>query len=325
MKTLLALFAVTLAITVRGEPAGLRSAQTISLSGVSGRFDHFAVDIQGHRIFVAALGNDTVEVLDVAQGKRLHTLKGLHKPQGVAYLSRQNQIIVASGGDGTVKFFNGTSYALENTISNLDDADNVRVDATEAAVYVGYGDGAIALIDPATGKLTGNVQLAAHPESFQLEKDGNRIFVNLPDAAQIAVIDRKSKTVVATWPMTESRANFPMALDETHHRLLVGCRRPARLVVLDTGSGRRMADLEIVGDTDDVFYDAKRKCIYISGGDGYLDLVRQESADTYKLHDRMPTAAGARTAFFSPESAEVYVAVPLRGKQTAEIRTYKAE
>jgi YVTN family beta-propeller protein len=295
------------------------------LPGVTGRFDHFAVDLKGQRLFVAALGNDTVEVIDIAGGKRGRTVKGLRKPQGVAYLTERNQLVVASGGDGTVKFFNGTTYAAGQTLLSLDDADNVRVDGANNTIYAGYGDGALAVIDSATGKLSASIKLAGHPESFQLDQHGSRIFVNVPDAKHVAVVDRKSRNVVATWPLTELQANYPMSLDEPNHRLFVGCRRPARLVVLDTESGRRVADIAISGDTDDLFYDAARKRIYVACGAGSIDVITQRDADHYELREHVATSSGARTAYFAPDLQTLFLAVPQRGTSAAEIRSYKVE
>lgn len=316
--------AVILSTAAAGQPM-LRLAQTIPLPGVSGRFDHFAIDHKGQRLFVAALGNNTVEVIDLAGGKRARTLTGLRKPQGVAYLPSRNQIIVASGDDGTVKFFNGSTYALEQTVSSLDDADNVRLDPADGMAYVGFGEGALAVIDTLTAKQIAVIKLSGHPESFQLEKQGRRIFVNVPDAKQVAVVDRTSRSVVTTWAMADFQANFPMSLDEANHRLFVGCRRPARLAVFDTKSGRRVADVAISGDTDDLFYDAARKCIYVACGAGSIDVIEQRDADYYETRERVSTATGARTAYFAPDLKRLFLAVPQRGNQGAEIRGYKVE
>src|SRR6266576_805577 len=256
MKTLTATFAIFMSALVVGAGAQetnakLEMEKSIPLPGVKGRFDHFAVDAKGGRLFVAALGNNTLEVLDVAAGKHLESITGLHKPTGVVFLSELNQIGVANGDDGTFKLFDGASYELANNLTGLDDADNVRRDAKTKLIYVGYDDGALAILDSAGRKNLGEIKLAAHPESFRLELDGPRIFVNVPDAKQIAVIDREKKSVVATWPMKEYQANFPMALDEASHRLFLGCRKPARLVVFDAAAGKSVADLAISGDTDD--------------------------------------------------------------------------
>ena len=323
MKPLVFALFCSLTLGVTGEPAGLRLTQTIPLPGVRGRFDHFAADVKGHRLFIAALGNDTLEVVDVAAGKHLHGITGLHKPTGVVFFTVSNEIGVANGNDGTFKVFDGTSCNLKRTLGSLDDADNVRFDATSGLTCVGYGSGALAILDAVTMKQTASIQLAAHPESFQLEASGSRIFVNVPDAKQVAVIDREKQSVIATWPMTKFQANFPRALDEANHRLFVGCRQPARLVVFDTSTGQPVVDLALSGDTDDLFYDAKRKRLYVSCGEGFIDVVEQRDADTYQSRERIPTRAGARTSFFSAELDEFYLAVPQRGKEEAEIRVFQ--
>jgi hypothetical protein len=318
------LFGMLAMPAMAAEPSALQPMPAIPLPGVSGRFDHFAVDLPGQRLFVAALGNNTAEILDIAGGKHLKTITGFRKPQGVAYLPARNHLIVASG-DGTVKFFDASTYAGGPVVSGLDDADNVRIDTTGGMAYVGYGDGALAVIDTASGKQTAVIQLEGHPESFQLEREGPRIFVNVPDAKQVAVVDRQSRRVIATWALKDFQANYPMALDETNHRLFIGCRSPARLVVLDTTSGRRVADLVIAGDTDDLFYDAARKRIYVAGGAGTIDVIEQRDADHYAAREQLTTAAGARTAYFSAELQTLFLAVPERGRQGAEIRRYKAQ
>jgi DNA-binding beta-propeller fold protein YncE len=187
---------------------------------------------------------------------------------------------------------------------------------------VGYGDGALGVVNPATGVQPVRIKLPGHPESFQMEQGGNRVFVNVPEARQIAVIDRQTKTVNEAWSLPGAKANFPMALDEAGHRLFVGCRNPARLVALDTATGKSVSELAIVGDTDDLFYDAKRKRIYVSGGEGFIDVIGQRDADSYKLLERIPTAPSARTSFFSAELDQFYLAVPRRGEEAAEIRVY---
>jgi DNA-binding beta-propeller fold protein YncE len=306
-------------------PATLKLIQTIPLPGVTGRFDHFAVDAKGHRLLVAALGHNTLEVLDIAAGQRLRSIGGLHKPTGVLYLASSNQIAVANGDDGTFKTFDGASYELLKSLTGLDDADNVRFDAKAGTIYVGYGSGALAILAATTMNLTGSIKLPAHPESFQLEAQGPRIFVNVPDARQIAVLDRQKQSVTATWPMKEFQANFPMALDEANHRLFIGCRKPARLVVFDTTAGKPVTDVAISGDTDDLFYDAARKRLYLSCGEGFLDVVAQRDADHYERIERVPTAAGARTSFYSPALDRLWLAVPQRGRQSAEVRAYRPQ
>lgn len=300
----------------------LRAAGTIELPRVEGRIDHLSVDLDGRRLFVAALGNNTLEVVDLTGMKVVKSVTALDEPQGIRYLPPVRRVAVANGGDGTTKFFDATTFAVTNTAKLSGDADNVRFDVKAGRVYVGYGSGALAILDT-DGKVVGNVPLAGHPESFQLESAGPRIFVNVPSAGQIAVVDRDKRAVATTWPVTAARANYPMALDEPHHRLFIGCRNPARLLVYDSDAGRVVASVDIVGDTDDLFYDAAKRRIYVAGGEGFITVLEQQDADRYVASQRLPTAAGARTALFVPELGRLFLAVPHRGSQRAEIRVYE--
>jgi DNA-binding beta-propeller fold protein YncE len=184
--------------------------------------------------------------------------------------------------------------------------------------------GALASINPADGKLLGQARLAGHPESFQLERSGSRIFVNVPDANQIAVVERAGMTVAATWPVVTAHANYPMALDEPNHRLFIGCRRPATVLVYDTTTGRQTGAFDIVGDTDDLFFDAARKRLYVSGGEGFVDVFQEQEAGRFTRVAHVATAAGARTSLFVPDQSRLYLAVPHRGNQKAELRIYEA-
>jgi hypothetical protein len=229
---------------------------------------------------------------------------------------------VANDGDGSCRLYNGTSLQQTASVDLKDDADNVRYDKASHRFWVGYGEGGLAAIDPESGKQLADIKLDAHPESFQLETKGERIFVNLPNAGHIAVVDRQTGTVIEKIPMKEASRNFPMALDEADHRLFIGCRTPAKLLVLDTETGKTVASADIVGDTDDLFYDAATKRIYVSGGEGRVTVISQTSADTYNVAGQVATAPGARTSFFVPATETLYVAVPHRGAQKAELRVF---
>jgi hypothetical protein len=318
---LLALFLASGIKSQSAEP--LELVATIPLPGVSGRFDHFAIDPAGQRLFVAALGNNTAEIFDVAAAKRIKSIPGLRKPTGIAFLKDLNQFAIANGEDGSLKIFHATTYQLIKSIPSLDDADNVRLDMPAKRIYVGYGDGALGIIDTRTMKQIASIKLAGHPESFQLETNGSRVFVNLPAAKQIAVVDRTKESVIGTWPMTEFRANFPMALDEPNHRLFVGCRQPARIVIFDTSAGRPIDNLEISGDTDDLFYDHKRSLLYISCGEGFIDVIQCAAGNKSQRLARIPTRAGARTSYFSAELDRFFLAIPNRIGHSAELRIYK--
>lgn len=301
----------------------LRFETSIALPDVRGRIDHLSIDTQGGRLFVAALGNNTVEVIDLKARRRIHTISGLHEPQGVLYVPSVNRLFVANGDDGTVRIFDGSSYAAFKTIPLGEDADNIRYDAERHVIYVGYGSGGLAVLNE-DGVKTADIPLDAHPESFQLEKGGPHIFVNLPNSRKIAVIDRAKRSIVANWGTGAATANFPMALDEPDHRLFVVCRQPAKLLVLDTENGRVVASLPAVGDSDDVFYDAALKRICASGGDGAVSVFEQQSPDRYKEITKIATVNGARTSFFSPVFRSLYVAARRQGSEAAAIRVYAA-
>jgi YVTN family beta-propeller protein len=325
---LVAVVIVTSVVSFAYPVVGLHQVSTIPLVGVEGRFDHFAVDVKGERLFVAALGNNTVEVIDTHRGRRVGTVNGLRKPAGVAFVPELNRVAVGCGDDEACVILNAATLEPVGRVEKLPDADNVRYDPAEGLLYCGYGEGALAVIDAKGGKLARTVQLDGHPESFQLESKGPRIFVNVPDARggpQIAVVDRKVGRVTGTWRLSEAAANFPMALDEANHRLLVGCRKPAKLMVLDTGTGKPVAALDCAGDADDLFYDAQAKRIYVSGGAGALTVIRQQDADRYEAAGTIDTAAGARTSFFVPSTGRLYLAVPHRGNQSAEIRVFERD
>lgn len=304
-------------------PKPFTAIQVIPLEGVEGRIDHFGFDPRGNRLFVAALGNDTVEAIDLKAAKVTHHIKSLHAPQGIAFAPDLDRLAVASDKDGTLRLYEGSSFKPVATIDLKDDADNVRYDSATRRFWVGYADGALAAIDATTGRQVADIKLDAHPESFQLENRGRRIFVNVTRAGHIAVIDREKAAVIAQWPIPGVQGNYPMALDESDHRLFVGCRNPAKLLVLDTESGKTVASLDCVGDTDDLFYDADAKRIYVSGGAGFISVFGQITPDRYRLIANVQTAPGARTAYFVAATRHLYVAVPHRGAQRAEIRVYE--
>ena len=302
----------------------LTLVKKILLPNVTGRIDHFAQDVKGQRLFVAATDNNTVEVIDLAAGKYAGTIGNCSTPKGLAFIPTGNRLVIVNSGSGTVKILDSISFKTLASFPNLPDADNVRYDAKTDLIYVGYGGGALAIIRATGGELVATIALPAHPESFEVEKNGNRIFVNLPGAQKVAVVNGAMQTVVETWWVRDSIDNFPMALDETNHRLFSGCRKPSRIVVLDTLSGNDVVTVDVSKDVDDLFYDASRKQIYASCGEGFIDVITQTDADTYELRQRIPTTKDARTSWFSPERSELYLAVPgsmISG--SAEIRVFK--
>lgn len=300
----------------------LAFVKSIELPHVEGRIDHLAFDVRTGHLFVSALGNNTVEVLDTKAGTHLTSLPGFAEPQGIAVVPDARIVAVANRRNGQVMLLNADDFRRRATLQPGDNADNVRYDAAASRLYVGFGSGAIGGIDPQDAKLTGQVGLPSHPESFQLERTGTRIFVNVPNVAQVIAIDRNSMKIVASWPVSTAGACFPMALDEANHRLFIGCRRPAKAIVLDTSTGREVTSFDIVGDTDDLFYDAARKGLYVSGGDGFVDTIEEQTPNGFVRIAHDATAAGARTSLFVPEQRRLYLAVPHRGSERAEIRVF---
>lgn len=305
----------------------LGSFTSIPVPGVRGRIDHLSIDAQGHRLFVSALGNDTLKVIDLRSGKVIKSITGLEEPQGVLYVASANKIFVDNGGDGTCNVYDGSSYRLLDKIRFPSDADDIRFDRARNRVYVGYGDrgaAGIGAIDPATDQVVARIPLPSHPEAFALQASPARIFVNIPSAGNIvAVVNRSTRAVVSRWTVEGARANFPMAIDHADHRLFVITRDPARLIVYDADTGKQLASLPSVGVADDAYFDPAHRLVLVSGGEGFVDAFQQEDPNHYRLLQRLKTAAGARTSLLVPDGERFYLAVPRRGSRPAEIRVYQ--
>src|SRR6266852_7241605 len=337
MKTLITIWLAFL-LMLAGQAAGqevpsndefapLVLVRIIPMPDVEGRFDHMGVDAKSNRVLAAVYGNDSVEVLDVARGKRIQSIHvGFVKPQMAVYIPELNRIVVSNEGDGSCKIFDATTYKLVDTVKCQEDADQLRYDPATKRVYVEYGDGAIGMFDAATNKrIESDFELGAHPESFQLEEKGPRIFVNLASISQIAVIDRNTRKIVK-WKLEEAGTNFPMALDEEHHRLFVAARRPARLLVLDSDSGKVIASLPGASDTDDMWYDPTRKRIYIPSGEGFIFVYQQIEANRYERIAKIPSASGAGTSVYTGQVGKhnsLSLAVPGRSNKGAELWIYE--
>src|SRR5665811_740674 len=302
---------------------GLLQLETkIPLGDVRGRIDHMAVDLKRQRLFIAELGNDSVGIVDLPNRKLISRITGLKEPQGVGYESTSDRLYVANAGDGSVRLFEGSDYKTTERIELGSDADNIRIDAAANRIFVGYGSGALAVIDPSTHSKVGDIPLKAHPEAFQIDPDTSQIFVNVPDARAIAVVDRVSQKQIGKWQLTDRGANFPMALDHVRRQVLVIFRAPAALGVFSMTDGKRIATAETCGDADDLFIDAKRARVYVSCGAGFLDVLEAKEA-TYRRIARIPTVSGARTSLFVPEMDRLLVAVRASSGQPAAIWMFR--
>jgi DNA-binding beta-propeller fold protein YncE len=299
---------------------------SVPLEGVKGRFDHFASG-KG-KVFVSGLGNNSVEIIDLFQGTRVHEITGVPNPQGLAFSPEANKLFVASE-KGKVYIYDGDSFKLLSTLDFDGGADNLRYDAATKRVYVGCGDdeknSAIAVIDAMTSRRTDEVyKLGSEPESFQLEKSGPNIYVNLPELKQIVAINRTTKELTR-WPISVGQ-NFPMALDEANHRIIVGTREPATISAFDTGTGKMVASVPTVQDTDDLYYSAEKKRVYVPGRAGAIWVYQQADPDHYHVISKIPTVVGAGTAGYFGRQGKgfdrFYLAVSASANSNAEVRIY---
>ncbi len=293
----------------------------IPLGDIYGRIDHMAFDAAHQHLFVAELGNDSVGVVDLKARKTIKTIARLREPQGVGYVASTDTLYVASAIDGSVHLFEGPNFTPGAVIPLGKDADNIRLETKTGTLFVGYGAGAIAAIDAAKRAKAAEWTLREHPEGFQLSPDGARIFANVPDAREIAVIDRASGKVT-TWPARDARANFPMAIDDEGRRVLAVFRRPARLIAFATSDGKVAASAETCSDADDIFVDAVRRRLYVSCGEGVVD-VFERSGDGYTRLAQIATVSGARTSFFVPELDRLCVGVRASGSEPAAIWVFR--
>jgi hypothetical protein len=303
-------------------PVPLVLEQKIPLGKVSGRIDHLALDLERHRLFVAELGNNSVGVVDLDAGRLVRNLSGFKRPQGVAYVKSTDTLYVSNAGDGSVQLFQGPDLVAAGRIDLGDDADNIRVDQNGNKVFVGYGGGALAIIDPSRRAKVADIALPAHPESFQLTGSGEQIFVNLPDVRQIAAVDINEGKVRVAWAINDARDNFPMAMDENRQRVLVMFRNPAKLAAFAVSDGSLLAKADACGDSDDLFVDSTRQRVYISCGEGFIDVFEWHGGK-YLRTEHIATASGARTSLFVPELDRLLLAVRATWTEPAAIWVFR--
>jgi DNA-binding beta-propeller fold protein YncE len=287
-------------------PAPLQVEKSIDLTGVAGRIDHLAADPRHHRVFVGELGNGSLDVVDLDTGKT-HRITGLKQPQGVGYLPQRNEIVVACGGDGSVRFYDGSSFAEKASVIIGPDADDLRVDPGTGEVAVAYGSGAIAMINPVQRKVARRIALPAHPEGFSIDAQHRRMFVNVPDAQAIAAVDLNSGKAVARWSPPHA-LNFPMAYDFAINAIAVVFRSPSRLMLFDANTGTMRQDVLACGDGDDVYFDGKRNRLYVSCGSGEVEVFQLQAGLKLSRLANITTRHGARTSLFVPELDRLFVA-----------------
>jgi DNA-binding beta-propeller fold protein YncE len=322
------LFSFSVASAENG-PA-LKLVQTIQLPEVDGRIDHFAIDVKGRRAFLAALAKNTIEVVDLRVRRVIHTVPGFAKPQGVLFIPKFNKLFVASGADGSVKTLDGTTFAVIHAASVSLGADAIGYDPRSKEMYVGSGggdankeQGDLTVFNVATGAQVAALVTDAHAGGSVVEGQGERVFVLVPEKAEVVVLDRKTRAQVAKWTIPGIQKNVAIALDEEGNRLFLGVRTPASIVVLDSNSGAVVASVPTVATLDGLSFDSAARRIYTSGGEGFVDVTQQIDADHYERIARVTTGPIARTSVFVPEWRQLYVAVPRDKERGAELRVFE--
>ncbi len=301
--------------------------KTIPLPGVSGRIDHMDFDAGSSRLFVACLGDSSVQVVSVISGTITGKISGLSEPQGVALVPELRKLYVTNGGSGICGVYDADSLKALARIDLGEDADNIHYDAGRHLLFVSAGE-TIKAIRPAQDAVSASVSLPGHPEGFAFDAADPSLFVNVPGGARsVFLIDRDLMTVLHRWPaggaLSNLFSNFALGLDEKDKRLFVAARVPPSLLVLDAATGKQAASVKIDGDADDVFYDPGRSALYVSCGAGYLDVITQAGPDAYSAGQRVVTAPGARTSLWVPGTGTLFVAAPRRGNQDARILVYR--
>jgi DNA-binding beta-propeller fold protein YncE len=299
----------------------LTLSKVIAMPEVKGRIDHMDVNLKNQLIYIAALGNNTLEVADLKTGKIIKSIKGLDEPQGIGYIPQTDEILVANGGNGDCYFYDAVSYQKKATLHLASDADDVRYDSVERKLYVGYGSGGIAIIDPDTHLQTTDIKLPAHPEGFTIDSKNKLLYVNVPNNNMIGVIDLKQGKLIDKWISNNYRANFPISYDAMNRQLFVGYRHPATLLLLNSATGKEITSASMVEDIDDLYFDSKTSEVFISGGGGFINIFQYENQKVKQIVN-IPTRKGARTSLLIPELRLYVLAARAAAGKKAELHIY---
>lgn len=327
MKHILCLLTLGYLWFTASSAAQLVIQQTIVLPGVTGKFDHFAIDEAGNRLFAAATGNHSVEVVNLVTGKTEQSIGGFGKPHGVVWISASRRLFVADGGKGELDMLAGSPLRIVQHIPLSEDADDLVYDPDGKLLYVGHGGtnaanpAAIAVIQSENLTLVKDIPVASHPEALEMDEKGSRIFVNIADKGQIVVIDEKTQEIKSTWELAGAKGNTPLAYDAVNDRLLVGCRSPAKLVVLNSRTGTEIASAPANEGVDDLFYDPQMRRAYLIAGSGWVNSYALSVDGRPQALPSIPTVAGAKTGLFVQSKGHLFVGIP-GVKSAAEVRTY---
>jgi hypothetical protein len=320
--------ALSVAAAAQSPVPTMHLAKTIVLSGVQGKFDHLAIDLAGNRLFIAAPGNRSVEVVNLTTDKVEQSLSGLERPHGLAWVAATGSLYVSDGSLAELRVYKGTPLALAGTIKLSDDADDMVYEDAGHLLFVGHGgsDAAspakVAVVDTDHFALVANIAVATHPEALELDAKTRRVFANIADSNEVAVIDTAAKTIAAQWKLTKAADNVPIAFDGEHQLIYVACRTPGTLIALDTVTGREVASLPAAGKADDLFYDHALRRVYLISGAGEVDTFQVDDTNALRPLAVVQTAPGAKTALFVPSQNLLYLGVPGTADHSVEIREY---
>ena len=308
------------------EKLPLKLIRTTPLPGFTGDFDHFAVDLKGKRLFLAAEDHKTVEVFDL-DGKRLTSITGFGQPHAILYMPEVNKLIVTDGdGFGMVELISGDDYKILNTIKLPPGVDGAVFSRVNQYYYVESGGEEsggkthkINIIDSKAFKLVGDISLPGdHSEAMAITRDGKKMYVNLTGPKQVGTVDLDTHELVARWPITGAETPNSMALDEPNHRLFIATRTPPKFFVFDTDTGKIVTTVPCSAFNDDMWFDAARKRIYLSGSET-TTVLAQKDADHYEFVAEVPTGYRAKTSLYVPELNRFYAAVSGKGKPEAQL------
>lgn len=320
------------AIAQPAPPLTLR--QTIVLPGVMGKFDHFAIDLSCGRLFAAATGNHSVEVINLKTGKVEQSITGLGKPHGLAWVASTHTLYVADGTLSELQKYDGAPLTLSGKLRLSDDTDDLVYDEAAHLLFVGHGGtnpanpARVAVVDTASFQLRNNITVATHPEALDIDPAGQRIFANIADSSEIAVIDGKAQSgdgILAHWKLTKAADNVPLAWNADDHVLYVACRTPATLIALNAESGQELYSITTIGGADDLFYDQARHRVYVIGGSGGVEIFQVGRDQSPRSLGTIHTAEGAKTGLYVPSQSLLYVGIPGVEGHPAEIRIYSAD
>jgi DNA-binding beta-propeller fold protein YncE len=299
----------------------------------AGDFDHFAIDLEGRRLFLTAEENGKLLVFDTESNKLIHTIEDLKAPHAVLYRKEFNKLFVVDGDESALKIYDGQSYQPAGKVDLAADADSMAYDDTAKQVYVVNGGreaktpySFISVIDLAGGKKVREIKIDSNRvEAVALEKSGPRLFCNITGKNTVGVMDRSKSELQTEWKLPAGvEQNVAMALDEKDHRVFVVTRKPGKLLVLDSDSGKVVANLPAVGMVDDMAYDAEHKRLFLAG-DQFVDVFTQKDADHYALLGRTPGGFRAKTGILVPELNRYYLAIPKHGATGAKVNVYEVQ